>query len=293
MSLKLPLPPAQLRQLAENALAEDLGWGDVTSDYFIPADLTARADFVFRKNGVLSGIEVAQAVYTATDPNLKFQTLIGDGSKVETGTKVAVVSGSARSILRGERVALNFIQRLSGIATLTARYVEIIAGTQAKIVDTRKTTPFLRDLEKYAVRCGGGFNHRRNLSDGVMLKDNHLAALAQNGLSLAEGLRQIRQELPHLVKIEVEVDRLEQIPEALEGGADVILLDNMNATQLREAVKLINGRAMTEASGGVNLETVRAIAESGVDLISVGALTHSAPALDIGLDFELNQSNFI
>jgi nicotinate-nucleotide pyrophosphorylase (carboxylating) len=288
MSLQLTIPPAQLRQLAENALAEDLGWGDVTSDYFIPAHLSARADFVFRKGGVLAGIEVAQAVYIATDPAIKFATLIQDGEKVEPGTKVAEVSGSARSILRGERVALNFIQRLSGVATLTAKYVAAIEGTKARIVDTRKTTPFLRDLEKYAVRCGGGFNHRRNLSDGVMLKDNHLAALAQNGLSLAESLRQIRQQLPHLVKIEVEVDRLDQIPSALQGGAEVILLDNMNPAQLREAVQLIDGRAITEASGGVNLDTVRAIAESGVDLISVGALTHSAPALDIGLDFELS-----
>jgi nicotinate-nucleotide pyrophosphorylase (carboxylating) len=164
MDFQLPLPPAQLRQIAENALAEDLGWGDVTSDYFIPVDLTARADFVFRKGGVLAGIEVAQAVYKATDPTLRFEILVKDGTKVDPGTKVAVVGGSARSILRGERVALNFIQRLSGIASLTARYVEAIRGTNAKIVDTRKTTPFLRDLEKYAVRCGGGFNHRRNLS---------------------------------------------------------------------------------------------------------------------------------
>jgi nicotinate-nucleotide pyrophosphorylase (carboxylating) len=288
MSPLLAISPAQLRQIAEQALTEDLGWGDITSDYFIPAHLTARADFVARNSGVVAGLAVSAAVYAATDETLKFDPIIADGSRVERGTKIARVSGSARNILRGERVALNFMQRLSGVASLTRRYADAIAGTQARIVDTRKTTPGLRDLEKYAIRAGGGFNHRRNLSDGVMLKDNHLAALKAANLSLSEALKQVRRQLPHLVKIEVEVDRLDQIEEALLGGADVILLDNMNPEQLRQAVELIKGRAITEASGGVNLETVRAIAESGVDLISVGALTHSAPALDIGLDFELD-----
>jgi len=288
MSPLLAISPAQLRQIAENALTEDLGWGDITSDYFIPVNLTARADFVARNSGVIAGLAVSAAVYAATDETLVFEPSIADGSRVERGTKIATVSGSARNILRGERVALNFMQRLSGVASLTRRYADAIAGTQARIVDTRKTTPGLRDLEKYAIRAGGGFNHRRNLSDGVMLKDNHLAALKAANLSLSEALKQVRRQLPHLVKIEVEVDRLDQIEEALLGGADVILLDNMNPAQLRQAVELIKGRAISEASGGVNLETVRAIAESGVDLISVGALTHSAPALDIGLDFELD-----
>ncbi len=288
MSPLLAISPAQLRQIAEQALTEDLGWGDITSDYFIPAHLTAQADFVARNSGVIAGLAVSAAVYAATDENLKFDPIITDGSRVERGTKIARVSGSARNILRGERVALNFMQRLSGVASLTRRYADAIAGTSARIVDTRKTTPGLRDLEKYAIRAGGGFNHRRNLSDGVMLKDNHLAALKAANLSLSEALKQVRLQLPHLVKIEVEVDRLDQIEEALLGGADVILLDNMNPDQLRQAVELIKGRAITEASGGVNLETVRAIAESGVNLISVGALTHSAPALDIGLDFELD-----
>jgi nicotinate-nucleotide pyrophosphorylase (carboxylating) len=291
--LTLGLTPSQLKRIAATALEEDLGWGDVSSDYFIPAQLNASANFVTRKPGVVAGLEVAKAVYEAADPNLRFDILTPDGSTIEPGTILARVRGKAQSILRGERVALNFLQRLSGTATLTARYVAAVEGTKARIVDTRKTTPGLRDLEKYAVRAGGGFNHRRNLSDGVMLKDNHLAVLKQSGLSLSEVLKQTRLRLPHLVKIEVEVDRIDQIPEVLEGGAEVILLDNMNPEQLREAIKLINGRAITEASGGINLETVRAIAESGVDLISVGALTHSAPALDIGLDFQLENSQII
>jgi nicotinate-nucleotide pyrophosphorylase (carboxylating) len=288
----LGISPAQLRRLAEEALAEDLAWGDITSDYLIPADLPARADFMARVPGVVAGLEVSAEVYKAADPSLKFEKYVQDGTRIEKGTHLARVSGSARSILRGERVALNFIQRLSGIATQTRRYVDAISETQTRIVDTRKTTPFLRDLEKYAVRAGGGFNHRRNLSDGVMLKDNHLVALKVAGVRLSDALKDLRRKLPHLVKIEVEVDRIDQIEEALAGGTDVILLDNMSPEQLREAVKLINGRAITEASGGINLDTVRAIAESGVDLISVGALTHSSAALDIGLDFTLGEAHF-
>ncbi len=287
------LTAGQIGRIAAVALEEDLGWGDVTTDYFIPANLTASADFVTRKSGVIAGLEIAAAVYRAADPNLSFEMLLMDGTPVQPGIVLARVRGNARSLLRGERVALNFLQHLSGIATLTAQYVAATEGTRARIVDTRKTTPGLRDLEKYAVRTGGGFNHRRNLSDGVMLKDNHLQILASSGLDLAEALRQARQRLPHLVKIEVEVDRLDQIEAALEGGAEVVLLDNMSPTQLTEAVRLINGRALSEASGGVNLDTVRAIAQSGVDLISVGALTHSAPALDIGLDFRPGPSAVI
>ncbi len=285
----LAMSPNQLRRLAEEALNEDLAWGDVTSDYFIPPMLTARADFVIRQPGVIAGLAVVAAVYGAVDETLKFEPLLQEGQKVEKGTVIARVSGSARSILRGERVALNFIQRLSGVATATHRYVEAVAGTGASIADTRKTTPGLRDLEKYAVRVGGGHNHRRNLSDGVMLKDNHLATLKVANIKLSDALVEVKKQLPHTVKVEVEVDRLDQIPEALAGGADIILLDNMGPALLKQAVEMIGGKALTEASGGVNLETVRAIAESGVDLISVGALTHSSPALDIGLDFEVNQ----
>ncbi|HEX2909459.1 MAG TPA: carboxylating nicotinate-nucleotide diphosphorylase [Chloroflexia bacterium] len=283
----------QLQRLAEAALEEDLAWGDLSSDYFVPANLQARGAFVARKAGVLAGLEVAAAVYQATDSKVSFRPMAQDGAVLQAGQTIAVVEGPARSVLRGERVALNFLQRLSGVASLTARYVQTVQGTKARIVDTRKTTPLLRDLEKYAVRCGGGFNHRRNLSDGVMLKDNHLSALASAGISLEDALQQGREGLPHLVKIEVEVDRLDQIPAALAGGADVILLDNMGPDLLRQAVELIGGKALTEASGGVNLETVRAIAESGVDMISVGALTHSAQALDIGLDFEFRAPNLV
>lgn len=286
-NLSLGLTSAQLDKIAATALEEDLGWGDVTTDYFIPSKIRAEADFVARKPGVVAGLAIAEAVYRVADPAVKFETVVQDGTAVKAGTVLARVSGSAQSLLKGERVALNFAQRLSGIASLTAQYVEATAGTKARIVDTRKTTPGMRDLEKYAIRAGGGFNHRRNLSDGVLLKDNHLMALAAAGISLKQALLEARARMPHLLKIEVEVDRIDQIEEALAGGADVIMLDNMTPEQQIEAVKLINGRALTEASGGVNLDTVRAIAQSGVDLISVGALTHSVTALDIGLDFRM------
>jgi nicotinate-nucleotide pyrophosphorylase (carboxylating) len=287
LDLHLGITPARLRAVVEAALDEDLGRGDLTSDYFIPAEVQAIGDFVARQPGVLAGIEVAAAVYAATSPEVKFEPLLHDGTVLSSGAKIARVFGPARMLLRGERVALNFMQRLSGIASLTAHYVEAVQGTQARIIDTRKTTPGLRDLEKYAVRAGGGFNHRRDLSDGVVIKDNHVEALAVAGINLSTALQDARRALPHLVKIEVEVDRLDQIAAALEGGADVILLDNMSPAQLREAVAMIGSRALTEASGGVNLSTVGAIAASGVNMISVGALTHSAPGLDIGLDFEI------
>jgi nicotinate-nucleotide pyrophosphorylase (carboxylating) len=290
---RLEMTEGQLRRIAEAALEEDLGWGDVSTDYFIPSKVSAEARFVARSSGVVAGLDVARAVYQAADSQLRFVPMTLDGSQLEAGQTLAIVQGSARSLLRGERVALNYLQHLSGIATMTARFVAAAAGTKARIVDTRKTTPLMRDLEKYAIRCGGGFNHRRNLSDGVLLKDNHLSALASAGIPLEEALRLGKERLPHLIKIEVEVDRLDQIPAALEGGADVILLDNMSPELMRRAVEMINGRAMTEASGGINLDSIKAIAESGVDLISSGALTHSAPALDIGLDFEFRVSNII
>ena len=292
-NLKLEMTAGQLRRLAEAALEEDLAWGDLSSEYFIPADLQASADFVARKSGVVAGLEVAAAVYAATDPAIRFEPVLPDGTILEAGQTIARVHGTARSLLRGERVVLNFLQRLSGIASLTAQYVTAIEGTNARIIDTRKTTPLLRDLEKYAVRCGGGYNHRRNLSDGVVLKDNHLAALVTAGLQLENVLKEGKTRLPHLVKVEVEVDRIDQIEAALQGGADVILLDNMGLDLLQQAVELIKGRVITEASGGVNLNTVRAIAQSGVDLISVGALTHSAAALDIGLDFDFTAPRLI
>lgn len=282
----LPITNGALRQLVEAALEEDLGRGDITSDLLVPPQITARAVFRSRTPGVLAGLAVAAAVYHAVDPALQFTAGLADGDEFAAGATLAVASGAAHSLLRGERVALNFLQQLSGVASLTAQYVALTEGTPARIVDTRKTTPGLRALEKYAVRMGGGHNHRRDLSDMVLIKDNHLVAIAARGLTLEAAVAEARTRLPHNLKIEIEVDRLDQIPGALAAGADVILLDNMPPAQLREAIALIAGRALTEASGGVNLHTVAAIAASGVDLISVGALTHSAPALDIGLDFE-------
>jgi len=279
-----------LRRLVEAALEEDLGRGDVTSDLLVPSDVAARAVLRSRGLGVIAGLDVAATVFDVADAQIQFAALIGDGDAVTPGQELGVVSGAARSLLRAERVALNFLQRLSGIATLTSRYVDAIRGTRARIVDTRKTTPGLRSLEKYAVRAGGGFNHRRDLSDAMMIKDNHLAVIGALGLSLCEAITQARPSLPHTMKIEIEVDRLAQIPEALAAGADIILLDNMSTEDLASAVALIDGRATTEASGGVNLGTISEIVATGVDVISVGALTDSAPALDIGLDFEVQQA---
>jgi len=276
---------AALRRLVERALDEDLGRGDVTSDLLVPADAVARGVVRSRADGVIAGLEVMALVFEVADPRVKITALVEDGSSVGRGQDLAIVSGSARRMLHGERVALNFLQRLSGVATLTARYVEATRSSRARIVDTRKTTPGLRALEKYAVRAGGGFNHRRDLSDAILIKDNHLAAIAARGLSLVEAVKTARASMPHTMKIEIEVDRLDQIPDALAAGADIILLDNMSTEELRQAVALIGGRAITEASGGVNLATVGEIAATGVDVISVGALTHSAPVLDIGLDF--------
>lgn len=277
---------SSLRRLVERALEEDLGRGDVTSDMLIPSDAAARAVLRSREEGVIAGLDVAAMAFSVTDARLHFNALIRDGDSVTPGEELAVVSGAARSLLRAERVALNFLQRLSGIATLTSRYVKAVRGARARVVDTRKTTPGLRSLEKYAVRAGGGFNHRRDLSHAMMVKDNHLAVIRTLGLSLTEAIKQARESLPHTLKIEIEVDRLDQIPEALAAGADIILLDNMSNGDLRSAVAAINGRAIIEASGGVNLDTISEIAATGVDIISVGALTHSAAALDIGLDFE-------
>lgn len=282
------LTETALRRIVDQALEEDLGRGDATSDIIVPSHVSVRAVFRNRDRGVIAGLDVVAMVLTAVDPGVTFDVRVEDGIDVEPGQELAVASGAARSLLRSERVALNFLQRLSGIATLTSRYVRAVSGSKARIVDTRKTTPGLRALEKYAVRAGGGFNHRRDLGDAVMLKDNHLAVINSMGLTLHETISRARQALPHTLKIEVEVDRLDQITAALSANVDIILLDNMSVSDMREAVQLIDGRAITEASGGVTIATVGEIASTGVDLISVGALTHSAPALDIGLDFEID-----
>lgn len=276
-----------LHTLLTAALDEDLGRGDLTADLLIAHDLQATAVLRSRSAGVVAGLTLAGFVFQLADERISFQQQAAEGAAVEAGQEIALIRGAARNILRGERVALNFVQRLSGIATLTAQYVAAVRGTKARIVDTRKTTPGLRALEKYAVAAGGGRNHRRDLSDAVMIKDNHLVAIAKSGRTLPEAVAAMRELLPHTVKIEIEVDRLDQIALALEARAEIILLDNMTPSQLREAVALIDGQAICEASGGVNLHTVAAIAAAGVDVISVGALTHSAPALDIGLDMEL------
>jgi nicotinate-nucleotide pyrophosphorylase (carboxylating) len=279
------LDPVELSRVVDTALAEDLSGGDVTTDSLIPQHIEASANFVPRSPGVIAGLDVARAVFARVDSNLKFTPRLIDGDRVEGGETVAVVSGSLSSILRGERVALNFMQRMSGIASMTAKFAEAVRGTNAVIVDTRKTVPGLRSLDKYSVAVGGGRNHRRNLSDGVLIKDNHIAALQAEGMSLQQIIRRARAHAPHTVKIEVEVESLDEVPAAIEGGADIIMLDNMDTTAMRTAVGLCKGKCLTEASGGVNLGTVLQIAETGVDMISVGALTHSVPALDIGLDF--------
>jgi nicotinate-nucleotide pyrophosphorylase (carboxylating) len=278
--------PAEVRRIVDMALAEDAPWGDITSETLVPPRTRIGGAMVARAAGVVAGLPFAEATFAAVDPGISFRPS-DDGAAVEPGTRLAGIEGDARNVLRAERVALNLVQRLSGIATLTADYVRRIDGTGARIVDTRKTTPGLRSLERYAVRMGGGRNHRTSLSDAVLVKDNHLVALAASGVGIADALRQARDRLPHTTVIEVEVDSLDQVEAALDGGADVILIDNFTPEEAKEAVARIAGRALVEASGGINLSTVRAMAEAGVDVISVGALTHSAPALDIALDLEI------
>ena len=273
--------PLLVDDMVRAALNEDLGRaGDITSLATIPQGKTAQAEFVARKEGTIAGLAFAASAFRLLDPSLHFEAFVQDGQAVRGGTCLARVSGSALAILSGERVALNYLGRLSGIATLTAHYVKAVAGTGAQIVCTRKTTPGLRAAEKYAVKCGGGANHRFGLDDAILIKDNHIAVAG----GIAPALRAAKAAVGHLVKIEIEVDTLDQLREVIGEGADVVLLDNMNPAMLREAVAMIGGRMKSEASGGVNLETVRAIAESGVDMISIGALTHSASVLDIGLD---------
>lgn len=276
--------PREIERIVLMALDEDAPWGDLTGETLIPEAATATAELVAREPGVFSGARVVEATFRLVDPAIAVEVLAADGDRFAAGDVLARVHGPARGILRAERVALNLVQRMSGVATLTARYVDAVAGTRARIVDTRKTTPGLRSLERQAVRDGGGRNHRRSLSDAIMAKDNHLAVLAAGGADLATALREARERMPHTAHLEVEVDRVDQIAPVLAGGADTIMLDNFTVDELREGVELIAGRAIVEASGGLNLDTVAAISATGVDVISVGALTHSARALDLGLD---------
>jgi nicotinate-nucleotide pyrophosphorylase (carboxylating) len=274
--------PAAAERLITLALTEDIGHGDVTSLSTVPVETRGRAIFVAKDHGVLAGLSVLRGVYAQIDPSVQVRAFVEDGAALEPAVRVVEVTGPARSLLTGERVALNFVQFLSGIATRTARFVKLVEGTGARIVDTRKTVPGLRLLSKYAVRVGGGHNHRFGLYDGILIKDNHIQAAG----GITPAVRGARESAPHLLKIEVEVETLDQVREALDAGADILLLDNMPLDRLRQSVELCHGRALTEASGGVNETTVRAIAETGVDLISVGALTHSVTALDISLDWE-------
>ena len=279
---RLP-PPPLVRRIVEAAVAEDLGGGDITTDALMHPDSWIRAVVEARAAGVICGGRIAQTVFEVIDPNVVTRLPIADGSCVERGSVVLDLEGSSASILGGERTALNFLQHLSGIATLAARYVEAVDGTGAVIVDTRKTVPGLRALQKYAVAAGGARNHRTSAGDGILIKDNHISLLSARGEGLSEMVARARSAGRHSVRVEVEVEDLDQLREALKGAADVVMLDNMDVETLREAVAMAGGSVVLEASGGVDLQNVRAIAETGVDFISVGALTHSAPALDMSL----------
>jgi nicotinate-nucleotide pyrophosphorylase (carboxylating) len=281
--LRFPLNQEQLRTTVRAALEEDGAFNDVTTIATVVSSRHARASLVARASGIIAGVQLALEAFRQLDPKVAIRVDLEDGMRVEPGTVILFLSGHARALLSAERVALNFMQRLSGIASLTARYVEAVRGTRTRILDTRKTTPGWRKLEKYAVRAGGGMNHRLDLSSSVLIKDNHLAAVDGD---VALAVRRSRGLPGAPPKVEVECDSKEQVEAALAAGADIILLDNMPSPRLRECVQLVAGRAVTEASGGVTLNSVREIAETGVDHISVGALTHSAPALDLALDFD-------
>ena len=280
--LRFPLTESDLDALVRGALTEDHAFRDVTTLATVREDAVAQARMVARADGVIAGLPIALATFQCVASSIAHEIHAPDGTRVARGTSILSLEGPARALLTAERVALNFVQHLSGIATITARYVDAVRGTRAQILDTRKTTPGWRALEKYAVRCGGGVNHRADLEADVLIKDNHLAAL-QGDVALA--VRRTREFAPAGTRVEVECDDIEQVRAAVAAHADIILLDNMSPALMRECVQLIAGRALSEASGGISLDTVRAVAESGVDRISVGALTHSAPALDIGIDF--------
>ena len=282
-----------VEQIIDQALAEDLGAGDVTTDALVSPEQQGRAAIVPRAAGVLAGIDVAVAVFRRVDPGLELRLLLEDGARLapqdpgtgREGDVIAEASGSIASVLKAERTALNFVQHLSGVATATREYVDAVEGYGVRILDTRKTVPGLRGLEKYAVRVGGGHNHRRGLGDGILVKDNHIEALRAAGLSLGEIVERAGENAVHTLKVEIEVEDLDQAGEALDAGAEVLLLDNMGVEEMAAAVQLASGRALTEASGGITLDNVRDVAATGVDMISIGALTHSAKALDVSLDF--------
>ena len=279
------LPP-EVHQLIDAALTEDQVFSDPTTLSLVPPEIMGVGMIRAKAHGILAGAEVALAVFQRVDPSLDTAAILSDGAELSPGTDIARVAGSAGSILRAERISLNFLQRMSGIASDTHSYVQAIQGLNARIVDTRKTAPGHRYLDKYAVRMGGGHNHRLNLADGILVKDNHIQALRSRELGLAGVIQLALSRASHTIKVEVEVETLEQVREAVAAGAHIIMLDNMPVDTMRQAMEIVAGRAVVEASGGIDLETVRAVAETGVDLISIGALTHSVKALDISLDLE-------
>jgi nicotinate-nucleotide pyrophosphorylase (carboxylating) len=268
-----------IRDLLEMALREDIGTGDITSESVAPASVLATATIMSKSDGIIAGLDVAAGIFRMLDPEVNFRKLVSDGDQVHIGQELATAEGSARSILTAERTVLNFLQRLSGIATMTSEYVRAASGYPAKIIDTRKTTPGWRVLEKYAVRVGGGHNHRFGLYDAVLIKENHIAVAG----GVAEAVSRARERIPHTMKIEVEGKTMDQVREAIESGADIIMPDNMDVDAIAEVVRLIDGRAIVEASGGIRLKDIPAIAATGVDLISIGALTNAAPPLDISM----------
>ncbi len=274
-------------RIIKNALDEDISWGDVTTETLIDASFESELSMVLKEEGVVAGLSVAERAFRMIEPDLIWTPLVKDGKYLQKGTQLVRLSGKAQNLLIAERVALNFLQRLSGIATLTYEFVKEARKTSStvRILDTRKTTPGLRYLEKYAVRMGGGYNHRYNLSDAVLVKDNHLAILKKEGKTIRDAIVTLKNNIPHTVKIEIEVDTIDQLEEVLKEGVDTLLLDNMSCDDLKQAVQIVNNRAKTEASGNVSLKTVAEIASTGVDYISAGALTHSAPSLDISLDY--------
>lgn len=277
------LDKKQIDKIVLNALEEDMPYGDVTTDNLIPEDDVTEAKFIAKADGIIAGMPVVSRVFELIDSRISIEIFKNDGDKVTKGDIIAILNGPTAGILKGERTALNLMQRLSGIATRTNVFTELVKDYKVSVADTRKTTPGLRYLEKYAVRCGGGRNHRYSLSDAVMLKDNHIAA----GGGILSAVAKVRANIPHTVKIEVEVENMDMVREAVESGADIIMLDNMNEAAMAEAVKYINGRALVEASGDVTEERIRAIAETGVDIISIGRVTHSVKALDISLRFKV------
>jgi nicotinate-nucleotide pyrophosphorylase (carboxylating) len=283
-TLVAPPPRSHIRQIVQTALEEDLGFGDLTSSALLSPDMIAKAQIMAKQAMVVAGMTVAEEVFHQIDDTLTVKFHQRDGDWVGANTRILTITGNAQSLLQAERVALNFIQRLSGISTITHQFCHAVRDLSVKIVDTRKTTPGLRTLEKWAVRLGGGFNHRFSLHDGILIKDNHLMVLSAHKMSLSQACRIARQKAPHGLRISVEVESMEQVRQALQGKADVILLDNMSPSKIQEAVETIKDKALVEVSGGITMNNIRDIAKTGVDIISIGALTHSAPAMDLSMD---------